>query len=145
MSFEAQRAYLSRKVAFIAVDFPIKIPGQPFRKPDNTPYGEFHIMNSKSFVVGGEGAGKIRNRYAGMVQLDIYVPEAKGTAAATKAMDAVKELFAFKQGRDTAGCTYKFKGAEPIDPSTNAGWTVFTIRVPFTRDEIEKVQISINA
>ncbi|ARK07414.1 hypothetical protein LAV_00014 [Sphingobium phage Lacusarx] len=139
MSKEAERKYLSRVFTRIGVDLPVKMPNLAFDIPKNAPYGEFHIMGTKPFVVGGAGENKIVNRYVGMVQLNIWIPEGKGTKGAAEAGDKFAKMFAHKSGRDTAGSNYVFKGAETINPDVKNAYTVQVVRIPFHRDTIESV------
>lgn len=144
MSMEAQRVFLTSKVKNLNLGFPVGLPGIPFKKPTNAPYGEFFIMGMKPFIVGGEGKGKVRLRHTGMIQFDVYVPEDKGTKTATMACDKIADTFQLKLGRDNADSLYQFKVAEVMTPRINQNWTVYTVRVPYTRDEIAPVQISLD-
>jgi hypothetical protein len=146
MSKEAERVYLTNKMKTGEGNyaFPIAYPNLPFDIPTNAPYAEFHIISSpQGVVVGGEGRGRVRMRYAGLVQLTVWVPKEKGTKTGTVSSDTFKDLFQFKVGRDTAGQTYKFGSIQDYTPETKAGWECFVYRVPFKRDSIEQVQIGI--
>lgn len=145
MSKEAERIYLTNKMKARASElgFPISYPNQPFDIPVNSTYGEFHIMSGPNpIIAGGEGKGKVRVRYVGLVQLTVFVPKEKGTKAATTARDVFKEIFQFKLGRDAAQSSYKFGVLRDYSPETKAGWECYVVRVPFERDSIETVQIS---
>lgn len=142
MSLEAQRIYLSNKFAAGDVGIPVAMPNQPFNIVPNTVYGEFHIVNGpKPVIIGGEGKGKVRARYPGFVQLTIWVPEEKGTKAATIAADKFKDIFQFKVGRDSVGQVYRFKTLQPYTPTPKAGYSCMVVRVPFHRDVVETVEI----
>lgn len=146
MSKEAQRVYLTQKMtdAEGQFDFPIALPNINFDIPINTPYGEFHIMaGPRPVVIAGEGRGKARVRYVGAVQLTIWIPKHAGTKKGADAEDIFRKLFQFKQGRDSAGSTYKFGAAQDFNPQTKQGWECFVIRVPFQRDAVEQVQLTI--
>lgn len=145
MSKEAERVYLTNKMKARAgeLGFPISYPNQPFNIPVNDIYGEFHIMSGpRPIIVGGEGKGKVRVRYVGMVQLTVFVPKEKGTKKAAMAQDVFKEIFQLKLGRDTEHSTYKFGVLQDYTPETKAGWECYVTRVSFERDSIEDVQIS---
>lgn len=145
MSKEAERVYLTNKMKARAneLGFPISYPNQPFNIPVNETYGEFHIMSGpRPIIVGGEGRGKVRVRYVGMVQLTVFVPKEKGTKKAAMAQDVFKEIFQFKLGRDAEHSTYKFGVQQDYTPETKAGWECYVARVSFERDSIEDVQIS---
>ena len=145
MSKEAERVYLTNKMKSRAgeLGFSISYPNQPFNIPVNEMYGEFHIMSGpRPIIVGGEGAGRVRVRYVGMVQLTVFVPKEKGTKKAALAQDIFKEIFQFKLGRDAEQSSYKFGVLQDYTPETKAGWECFVARVSFQRDTIESVQIS---
>ena len=110
------------------------MPNTKFDIPVNAVYGEFHILGTKPFVAGGSGENKVIERHVGMIQLTIWVPEEKGTKAASEAADKFAKGFAHKQGRDTSGSTYVFKGVETINPDTKTGYSVHVSRIPFHRD-----------
>lgn len=146
MSKEAQRVYLTKKMKAREAElgFPISYPNQPFNIPVNAPYGEFHILSGpRPIIVGGEGAGKVRIRYVGFVQLTIFLPKETGTKKAALAENVFKQIFQLKQGRDTAGSSYKFGVLQDFTPETKAGWECYVVRVPFNRDSIEEVQIGV--
>ena len=143
MSFEEQRVYLSGKVTDLGLSIPVEMPNTPFKQPTNSAYAQFHILGTKPFIVGGEGEGKARFRHVGMVQLTVWIPEGKGTKGATEAADKFADLFQMKQGRDRVGCTYRFKVAEVQNPQVKQGWDVTVVRIPFTRDEVGTVQVSL--
>jgi hypothetical protein len=145
VSKEAERVYLTNKMQArdSELGFPISYPNHQFNIPVNAIYGEFHIMSGpKPIIVGGEGKGKVRVRYVGMVQLTVYVPKDKGTKKAALAQDVFREIFQFKLGRDTEQSSYKFGVLQDYTPETTAGWECFVVRVSFQRDSIEIIQIS---
>lgn len=144
MSLEAQRVYLSDKFTSAGIDLPVLMPNIQGTIPPNAPYGEFYIINGgKPITMGGEGEGKVRNCYVGMVQLTIWVPEGKGTKAATTAGDKFKGIFAGKVGRDTAGQVYRFQYMQDFTPQVKTGWSCSVFRVPFRREVVEDIQVSI--
>jgi len=146
MSKEAQRVFLTNrmKTAFEQFDFPIALPNINFDIPTNAPYGEFHVMaGPKPIVISGEGRGKARVRYVGAVQLTIWIPKHGGTKIGTDAEDIFRKLFQFKQGRDASGSIYKFGAAQDFNPQTKQGWECCVVRVPFQRDTVEEVQVTI--
>lgn len=145
MSKEAERVYLINKMKARAgdLDFPIGYCNLPFDIPVNAVYGEFHIVSGpRPIIVGGEGIGRVRVRYVGFVQLAIFVPKEKGTKKAAVASDVFKDIFQFKVGRDAEMSSYKFGVLQDFTPETKAGWECFVVRVPYTRDSVEAVQIS---
>lgn len=142
MSLEAQRVYLSDKFAKGDVGIKVAMPNQTFNVPVNETYGEFHIVSGpKSVPIGGEGKGKVRNRYPGFVQLTIWIPEGKGTKPGTTAADKFKDIFQGKVGRDSVGATYRFKIIQPYTPAVKAGYSCIVVRVPFHRDIVEAIEI----
>lgn len=146
MSREAQRVYLTNlmKDNVGSYGFPIAYPNVKFDIPTNAPYGEFHIISGpEPIIVGGEGKGKARVRYVGMVQLTVWIPKDRGTKLATVAEDRFRTLFQFRLGRDSAGSTYRFKAAQDFNPQTKEGWECHVVRVPFQRDTVEDVQITV--
>lgn len=146
MSKEAQRVYLMSRMVSRVGDFafPIAMPNQPFNIPVNAPYGEFHIIEGpRSIPIGGEGRGKLRVRYVGFVQLTIWVPDEQGTAIGTIAEDVFKQVWQLRQGRDASGGQYRFGVIQAFTPQTKVGWECFVVRVPFERDSIEDVTISV--
>lgn len=144
MSVEAQRVYLASKFTNAGIDLPTLIPNVKSDIPKNAPYGEFHIITgARPVTMGGEGKGKVRNKYVGFVQLTVWIPEGKGTKGATTAGDKFKNIFAGKVGRDAADQTYRFGFMQEFTPQTKEGWSVAVFRVPFSREVVEEIQISI--
>lgn len=146
MSKEAQRVYLSTRMnnRLGLFGFPISMPNQKFNIPVNAPYGEFHIIEGpRPIPIGGEGRGKVRVRYVGFVQLTVWIPKEEGTSVGTKAEDTFKGIWQFQQGRDEAGSQYRFGAIQAFTPQTKSGWECFVVRVPFERDSIEDVTISV--
>ena len=145
MSEESERVFLTQKMVNGQGDFAFTIgyENHPFDIPKNLPYGEFYIVtNPNSIPISGEGTGKVRVRYVGFVQLNVWIPNNSGTKPATLAGDLFKKLFSFKIGRDTSGNTYKFKTLQKLNAPDQNGWTCRIFRVPYERDAIEDVQIS---
>lgn len=143
MSLEAQRVFLSNKFTSAGIDLPVLMPNVPSLIPENAPYGEFHIIGGgKPIPIGGEGPGKVRNRYVGMVQLTIWVPEGKGTKPATTAGDKFAAIFGGKLGRDSAQQTYRFQYVQEFTPQVKAGWSCSVYRIAFTRDVVESIQVT---
>ncbi len=146
MSKEAQRIYLTSRMnnRLGLFDFPISMPNQPFNIPVNAPYGEFHIIEGpRSIPIGGEGRGKLRVRYVGFVQLTVWIPKEQGTTVGTTAEDIFKDIWQLQQGRDSVGSQYRFGVLQAFTPQTKVGWECFVVRVPFERDSIEDVTISV--
>jgi hypothetical protein len=144
VSVEAQRAYLSGKVGNTDLGIPVALPNLEFQIPVSDPYGEFHIVGGVPPVaMGGEGEGKVRNAYVGFVQLTVWVPATKGIKPATTAGDKFKDLFAQKVGRDLAGQVYRFGAMQEITPTGKAGWECCVYRVPYRREVVEDIQVSI--
>jgi hypothetical protein len=144
VSVEAQRVYLSGKLAGVSFGIPIAMPNQEFSIPVADPYGEFHIIAGLPPVaIGGEGEGKVRNRYVGFVQMTVWVPLNKGVKPATMVGDIFKATFAQKVGRDSAGQVYRFGAMQEFTPTGKQGWECAVYRVPFHRDAVEDIQVSI--
>lgn len=139
MSNESQRVYLSNKMSKLALGLPVKMPNLDFDFPKNSPYAEFWIMGTKGIPISGEGTNKIKERFPGMIQLTVWVPDGKGTKASSVAIDKFIEAFEYRTGRDAAGSSYEFKGSETFTPDTKQGWSVTIARISFRRDEVKKV------
>lgn len=151
MSKETERAYLT-KIMFDEAQsntdlsgIPIAYPNQEFNVPKNAPFAEFHITTGpKPIITGGEGKGRVRVRYVGFVQLTLWAPKNSGTSSILEAGDIFRALFQFRQGRDSSGSTYRFGAAEESNiDQKKGGWFCYVVRVPFERDTIEPVQITI--
>ncbi|UIS25210.1 hypothetical protein [Erythrobacter phage vB_EliS-L02] len=151
MSKETERSYLT-KIMFDEAqsnsglsNLPIAYPNQEFNVPKNAPFAEFHITTGpKPVITGGEGRGRVRVRYVGFVQLTLWAPQNSGTANLMKAGDIFRVLFQFRQGRDADGSSYRFGAAEEGNVEQKKGsWFCYVVRVPFERDTIESVQITI--
>ncbi len=140
MSLDAQRAYLTPRMEQVETGLPMALPNQPFQRPKDSAYGEFHIMGGDSFDVGMESNGKKRVRYVHMLQMTIWIPDEKGIKAATTAGDRFGDRFKNRQGRDPSGGFYRFKSLQTITPGkTQQGWDVHVFRIPYTRDVVEDV------
>lgn len=148
MSVEAQRIFLSNKftggMTAGGVTLPVMMPNTPFDIPVNAPYGEFHIITGPVPVtIAGEGIRKVRNRHTGMVQLTVWMPEDSGTKVATLVGDKFSDIFQLTLGRDSAGQVYQFGVLQSFTPDTKTNYSVAVFRVPFTSDEVARVQVSI--
>jgi hypothetical protein len=146
VSVEAQRVYLSNKFTgggIAAADFPVMMPNIQSNIPENAPYGEFYIVSGgKPVIMGGEGVGKVRVKYVGMVQLTVWIPEGKGTKPGTTIGDKFKGAFAGQVGRDAAQQVYRFGYMQDFTPQVKTGWECLVYRVPFTRETVEDIQVS---
>jgi hypothetical protein len=141
MSLEAQRVYLTERLAQVKTGVPMELPNQKFKQPKDGSYGSFHIMGGDPITIGSEGPGKKRVRYVHMLQMTIWIPEDEGMKAATMGGDNFKERFANKQGRDRVGAVYRFGDITPSNPTKTAqGWTACVFRIPYTRDIVEKIE-----
>lgn len=126
------------------VGIPVALPNLEFQIPVSDPYGEFHIIGgTPPVIMGGEGEGKVRNCYVGFVQLTVWVPVNKGIKPATTAGDKFKDIFAQKVGRDLAGQVYRFGPMQEFTPTGKQGWECAVYRVPFRREVVEDIQVSI--
>lgn len=145
MSFEAQRVYLSNKMKMGWNNYlPCSYPNTTFNIPADAVYCEFHMISGqKPVTISGEGVGKVRNRYVGFVQLTVWIPEKKGTKDATLAGDKFRDIFNLKQGRDSACSLYRFGVIQEFTPTVKAGWECIVYRVPYEKDIVEQIQVSI--
>lgn len=146
MSKEAERKYLVAKFKANMDDFgfPIALPNQPFDIPKNAIYGEFHILSGpKPAIISGEGKGKARVRRIGFVQLNVWIPKDKGTKGGTTAEDTFSDIFQMKVGRDEACSVYCFGAIQSFSGQTKVGYEVASFRVPYHRDSVEDVQVSL--
>jgi len=147
VSLEAQRQYITGKftsAGIIAPDFPVLLPNLTSPIPTNAPYGEFHIIGGgKPITLAGEGEGKVRNQYVGLVQLTVWVPEGKGTKELTTIGDKFAAAFAGKVGRDSAQQTYRFQYMQELTPQVQTGWTCQVFRVAYDRQVVEEIQVSV--
>lgn len=143
MSQESQRVLLVSKLSSIPYGFPVKIPNQPFKQPENAVYGETFIMGGpEPIAIGGVQKGVIIERSIQMVQLTIWVPEGKGTKEASLALDKFKKTFAYRKARDREGNTYQFSGMQVFNPTVKAGWSCHIGRIPFHRDERTEIDVT---
>lgn len=133
MSFADERQAFETRFAAGFTALPIKFQNVPFVQPA-TPWVAFHVKP-------GEGRQVSTNsrplyRYAGIVQIDINVPEQSGTAAARGYADTIEALFRNVQFSAGSSGTITCRAPYITDRGVVDGWYVLSVTVPYQRDKI---------
>jgi hypothetical protein len=76
------------------------------------------------------------NRYPGVIQIDIRVPEDTGTATARTHADTIEAIFRNQQFSAAASGIIKTRTPSITTRGVIDGWYTLTVSVPYIRDKI---------
>ncbi len=137
MSYDTIRRALEVhfKATFMAPQpFPVAFENVKFSQPANEPWGRFSIRFGKR---ENASVGTDHKRTLGLVFLQVFIPESKGTKPANDAADRMATAFDDKELETTDGETIQVRTVE-LDPigMTGEGWHQTNLVVPFWADKI---------
>lgn len=133
MTYDAQRIAIQErfKNQFTALypSVPLIFDNLKAEKAPDTGYLKLSILNGDAAL---KGIGQTRLfRYAGVISVDIYVPQKTGIKQADLYAQAVDDIF---RGQGFSGIVCRYSGRNDIGIEDNY-WRV-NISVPFYRDHI---------
>ncbi len=130
MSFETTRVLIETHLATLpSLGFPIVVEGG-HDAPAKAPWARFYVMQGTT-APAVIGPGHLRG--AGMVVLQVFIPEQGGTKPATTAADALATLLDRRQLVD-GGTVVTFDTVGIIDAGRREGYTQKNCVCNFTRD-----------
>lgn len=139
MNYEDLRRTLERhfKAAFqtgIPVAFPVQFENVTFRQPTGEPWGRFSIrLGDRS----NASVGTTHKRTVGLVYLQVFVPENRGTKPATELADRFAAAFDDRELTTDGGTMVQFRSASSETIGlTGEGWHQTNLSVPFWADRI---------
>lgn len=125
-------AFKAGWVGATAAKFPVEYPNTKFSQPKNSGWARLTLqLGSKNSVA----IGRARTRQIGLVILQIFTPEEKGTSDATKAADLFDTIFSAKQIVPEAGLVLEFEEVGANGPFTNGGFSQLNADVVFRVDK----------
>ena len=135
MSFSDERQAIESRLdnGFSAV--PIKYENVPFDPPKGSPYIALTILSGNG-INASIGTDRPLLRHAGIIQLDIFVPEDTGTEVARTHADSLDTLF--KNVQFSAGSSGLITTRVPFYTTLGIeqGWYRAVLSVAYQRDKI---------
>ena len=92
MSFSDERRAIEERLSSGFSALPIKHENVPFKPPRNSPYIALTILSGEG-LNASIGTDRALLRHAGVIQLDIFVPEDTGTEISRTHGDTLSDLF----------------------------------------------------
>lgn len=94
MSFEDERRAIEQRFETNFVAAAIKYENVPFDQPEATSWVALTILSGAGNAASiGTGSGSRLNRFAGIVQIDIFTVEETGTKTARQLADTIAAIF----------------------------------------------------
>ncbi|PCI54162.1 MAG: hypothetical protein COB36_10750 [Alphaproteobacteria bacterium] len=132
MSSESLRKTLETKMAGGWTTTPVKYENNPFTKPSKE-WVRFTLIEGEGRTAGGGSSVCVRD--SGLISLQIFVLENKGTATSNTLKDSFKTLFEHKRITDlNGGRDIKTYSASVIPVGVSSGWHQTNITIPYRRD-----------
>jgi hypothetical protein len=135
MSFADERTAIESRLQAGFSTYPVKYDNTDFKPPRNSPWVSLIILNG-SALNASIGTTRRVQRHSGIIQLDVYTPEASGTKDARTIADELDTLFnnvQFSSGNSGTITTYApFLTNLGIDE----GWYHTVLSVGYQRDRI---------
>lgn len=133
--YEPERAAIEGRFAANFTALPCKYENQRFTPPAQSAWVALTILNGEARRAS-IGTTTPLQRYPGIIQIDVYVPENTGTATARGHADTIASVF--RDVTFTAGTTGKVVCGTPYATPLGVadGWYRIAVTVPFRRDAI---------
>jgi hypothetical protein len=112
---------------------PIAWPNKPFTPVVGSPYLRATMMPAEPLTIASFVQGE--NRYSGIMQVDVFVPDGDGTKRATTIADIVGNHF--KRGLTVAAQTFSILIRRPpymLSPYKDGAWWGIPVRVYYIAD-----------
>ena len=134
MSFADERRAIEARFAAAFTVLPVAYENQKFAPPANAAWVALTILpgEGRQVTIGGAGA---RQRYAGVIQVDVYVPEETGTATARGHADTIETVY--RQVQFSAGASGTITTATPfiVSRGIEDGWYRLVVSIAYRRDK----------
>ena len=116
-------------------DVPIVHANEPINPPENAAfiYFEANIVSARAISVGTPNSALVRN--AGLIQVNIFVPLAKGAGLALQYADDIANIFRL---RTLEGIAYgePYLGSQRQSALVNGMWWSLPVFCPFECDKV---------
>lgn len=132
--FEGERQAIEARLQANFSTTPIKYENQEFDPPDSTPWVALTILPGEGQQVS-LGPGGLQ-RYAGVIQCDIYVPEKSGTKTARQHADSISAIFLNKSFSAGSSGTIITRTPWVNTRGVENGWFHLVLSVTYHRDKI---------
>lgn len=110
----------------------IKWENIPFAEPTSGTWVALTILSGDA-VARSVGASNVMRRWAGIIQIDVHVPEDTGTATARSAADSAAAVFQDVTITIASGHKIVGRTASLTDRGVIDGWHTFIVSVPYRR------------
>lgn len=132
MSFNDERTAIQKQLIDNFSALPIQLPNVPFTPPDNSPYIRLDILfgNGVQASIGGNPL----DRYVGVIQILILVPEDTGQGTMLTYADTIATLFTRKQLESGNSGLIRTRVPSFQALGIKEGWNVGAVSVQYTRD-----------
>ena len=135
MSFEDERVAVEAKMAAEYSSTTVQYENIPFSQPTDTAWVSLTILSGGGNVDSiGSGTGRLE-RFSGVIQIDIYVPEDGGTKAARDIADLVHAIFDNKQFSSGSSGTITTRVPSYSTLGVEGGWHHSVVSVAYHRSK----------
>ncbi len=133
MSFADTRQAIESRFAANFTALPVWYEGAPF-DPPKTGYVRLTILGGDGAQIS-TGASPL-HRYAGVIMIDVFMPEETGTATGWAHCDTIEAIFRKVQFSAGNSGTILCRTPSARTLPAESGWQPFQVSVPFQRDRI---------
>lgn len=134
MSFEDERRAIEGRFGDNYSATPIKWEEHPFDVVEGTPYVALTILSGKGHQASLGGPNSALQRYAGVIQIDIFTPEDSGTKTAKQHADTIEAIFHHVQFSAGNSGTITTRLPWIHKMGVKDGWHRFVVNVDYHRD-----------
>lgn len=134
MSFADERRAIERQFADNYAGTDVEYENTPLKQP-STAFVSLKILSGEGRQVS-VGAARSLHRYAGVVQVDIFIPPDGGTDQARTIADTVEAVFRSKQISAGSSGTITFRTPSYIPRGVDKGWYHAVVSVVYQRDRL---------
>lgn len=113
----------------------IKYENVPFEQPTSGTWVALTILTGAAGIAGISTTPL--NRYAGLIQVDIFAAEKTGSDASWALADSVSTIFRHKQFSAGSSGTITSRVPGVQNMGVENGWHRLVVSIPFQRDKIE--------
>lgn len=130
--FNACRQAIEERLSTLWTTTPIRYQNAPFQETAN-PYVALFILDGDGEQIS-LGTPALR-RWAGVIMLQVFVPEDTGHAQARSYADSLGALFDRAQFSVNGSGTIRCRMPSMTPSETHEGWYQVTVAIPFIRDK----------
>lgn len=132
-AFQDERAAIEGRMQANFSALPVRYANVDFKQPKDAPWVAFDILTGRGEQVSLNS--RPLNRYAGVIQATIHVPEETGTAVARGHADSIEAVFRNRQFSAGASGSIVTRTPYVTDLGLLDGWYRLAVSVNYRRDK----------